>query len=149
MKITDALKTEHTIFLTVFDQIERMLPRLATLSEIRLVASMVEALLQGHASRETNLAYMALDHVMAESGQLNRMHEDHREFDDRLGQIQAAKSGAEARRLLKAVLGGCREHFKMEERHVFPLLETTLQPETLLTLGRSWLELHRAPAEVS
>ena len=43
MKITEALVAEHNTFLTVFDQIERVLPSLATPIEIRTMASIVEA----------------------------------------------------------------------------------------------------------
>jgi hemerythrin-like domain-containing protein len=139
MKITEALVAEHTIFLSVFDQIERVLPSLATPAEVRTMASIVEGLLEGHAQTETNLAYLALDHVLAHNGELKRMHQDHHEIDDRLRKVHTAKTCAEARRLLKAAIAASREHFRAEERSVFPLLEESLQEETLSELGKNWM----------
>ena len=140
MKITEALVAEHTIFLSVFDQIERVLPSLTTPAEVRTMASIVEGLLAGHAQTETNLAYLALDHVLADNGELKRMHQDHQEIDDRLRKVHTAKTCAEARRLLKVTIVGTREHFRGEERSVFPLLEKLLQEETLTKLGQSWMQ---------
>ena len=140
MKITEALVAEHTIFLTVFDQIERALPSLVTPAEVQTMASVVERLLEGHAKRETDLAYLALDHVMAHNGEIKRMHQEHHEIDDRLRQVQTASSCAQARRLLKSAITASREHFRAEERSVFPLLEKTLQAETLSQLGKSWVQ---------
>ena len=102
MKITEALVAEHNTFLLVFDQIERVLPSLATSPELRTMASIVEGLLESHAKTETNLAYLALDHVLAHNGELKRMHQDHHEIDDRLRKVHTAKTCAEARRLLTA-----------------------------------------------
>ena len=144
MKITEALVAEHTIFLSVFDQIERVLPSLATPAEVQTMASIVEGLLEGHAKTETNLAYLALDHVMEHNGELKRMHQDHHEIDDRLKKVHAAKTSAEARRLLKAAIVASREHFRAEERSVFPILEKSLQMETLTELGKTWMQRQAA-----
>ena len=44
MKITEALAMEHTVFLKVFDQIERALPSLTTQAEVGTMARMVEGM---------------------------------------------------------------------------------------------------------
>ena len=140
MKITEALVAEHTIFLTVFDQIERVLPSLATQTEVSTMASMVEGLLESHAKTETNVAYLALDHVLEQNGELKRMHQDHHEIDDRLRKVHTAETCAEARKLLKSALLTSREHFQLEERSVFPFIEKVLQQDTLVELGQTWLQ---------
>jgi hemerythrin-like domain-containing protein len=139
MRITEALVAEHTIFLNVFDQIERVLPSLTTPPEVQTMARIVEGLLEGHARTETNLAYLALDHMMHHNGELKRMHQDHHEIDDRLRKVHTVGTVAQARRLLKSAIGASREHFRAEERSVFPLLERTLQAETLDELGKTWM----------
>jgi len=144
MKITDVLITEHRIFLSVFDQIEHVLPSLTTPTELRTMAAIIEGMLSGHAAAETNLAYLALDHVLAEKGQLERMHEDHHEIDVRLKKVHATNTCAEMRHLLKTAIQSSREHFSYEEKFVFPFLERKLQDETLTELGRTWLQ--RSPA---
>ncbi len=146
MRITEALIAEHTIFLGVFEQIERALPSLATPAEVATMASIVEGLLRGHAQAETDLAYLALDHVLENDGALNRMHQDHHEIDDRLRRVHAARTCAEARRLLKAAIVASRDHFQGEEHHVFPFLEKTLQEETLTELGQAWMQRQARPA---
>ena len=145
MKITEALIAEHTIFLGVFDQIERVLPSLATPVEVGTMASVIEGMLENHAQTERELAYLALDHVLAHNGELKRMHQDHHEIDDRLRKVQTAKTCAEARRLLKAAIVASREHFRGEESSVFPLLEKALQQETLIALGKNWMQRPETP----
>jgi hemerythrin-like domain-containing protein len=146
MKITEALVAEHIIFLGVFDQIERALPSLTTPAEVKTMASVVEGMLEGHAKSETNLAYLALDHVLAQNGELKRMHQDHHEIDDRLRQVHTTSTCAEARRLLGAAIAASREHFRAEERSLFPMLEQVLQEDTLTELGQSWIERQAEPA---
>ncbi len=140
MKITEALVAEHVIFLTVFDQIERVLPSLTTPTEVRTMASIVGGLLEDHGKVETDLAYLALDHVLADNGELKRMHQDHHEIDDRLRKVHTAKTCAESRRLLKLVITASREHFRGEERNVFPLMEKALHKDTLAALGKNWMQ---------
>lgn len=144
MSIIEALLAEHVVFLRVFDQIERALPSLVTLAEVRTLAGMVEALLEEHARTETELAYLALDHVLEQSGELQSLHQEHQEIDDRLRRVHTAKTCAEARRLLKAALTTSREHFRGEEKHVFPLLAKCLRAETLLELGQNWRQRQAA-----
>ena len=146
MKITEALVAEHTIFLGVFDQIERVLPSLTTPMEVVTMARIIEGLLETHAQTETNLAYSALDHVLEHNGELKRMHQDHHEIDARLREVHTAGTVAQARRLLNTAITTSREHFRAEERSVFPLLEKVLQEETLIELGQNWLQRKPAPA---
>ena len=147
MKITEALVAEHTIFCIVFEQIERVLPSTSTQLEVQTLAGIVENLLKGHAERETSLAYLALDHALAQKGKLERLYEDHHELDQRLKAVGAARTCAEGRRLLKAAIDSSREHFQMEEKSYFPLMEKVLQRETLERLGGFWTE--RSPKAVT
>ncbi|HUJ43006.1 MAG TPA: hemerythrin domain-containing protein [Opitutaceae bacterium] len=140
MKITEALVAEHRIFRSVFDQIERVLPWLATVAEVKVLASVIEGMLEDHAGTETNLAYLALDHVMQDKGQLDRLHEEHQEIDASLRRVQQTDSCPEARRLLATAIAASRHHFHFEEQTVFPLLESVLQGGTLTELGATWSE---------
>jgi hemerythrin-like domain-containing protein len=146
MRITEALVAEHTVFLNVFEQIERVLPSLTTPTEVQTMAGIVQGLLESHAKTETDLAYLALDHVMEHNGELKRMNQDHHEIDDRLRKVHAAGTCAQARRLLKSAIKASREHFRAEERSVFPLLERTLQEETLSGLGETWMQRQTSSA---
>lgn len=138
--ITTALTTEHVVFGTVFEEIERALPNLASVGEARMLSSLVEGLLRRHGETETDLAYVALDHALDNRGQLDQLHQDHHEIDACLGRVREAANLDEARRLLKTALQASRLHFLREERSVFPLIEQTLDRHTLTELGKAWRE---------
>jgi len=146
--ITQALIMEHAVFCEVFEQIERVLAGPVSAPEVKMLASVVEGLLRSHGETETNLAYSALDHALADRGALDRLHQDHHEIDDHFKRIHRTTGPAEAQLLLKKALAATRKHFRREEKHVFPLLEKTLQPDTLWTLGRKWTESHAVSATV-
>jgi len=140
MKITEILSAEHAIFLTVFNQIEKALADVTTVTEVHTFGKIIEGLLESHAETERNLAYAALDHVLAEQDQLDRMHQEHEEVDSSLRRVFAAKEFAAACRCLKQAIRASRNHFRHEETVVFPLLDRSLQNETLEQLGKGWSE---------
>jgi hypothetical protein len=136
--IIDGLVAEHRVFLTVFDQIERSLPDIQYLGEIALLCRIIEGLLHDHGAAETDLAYIAFDHVLKEQNRYTRLNHDHQEIDGLLKEVETIEDLQEARSRLKASLNACRIHFNEEERNVFPLIEKTLQHETLSVLGKVW-----------
>jgi len=138
MDIIDALVIEHQVFLILFDEIEQMLPRLKTVGEVRAICRLLAGLLHNHGDEETNLIYIALDHVLLERHQLTRLNHDHHELDAVLKQVEAVEDFGEARRQLKATLAMARAHFSDEERNVFPVIERVLRRETLVELGTAW-----------
>jgi hemerythrin-like domain-containing protein len=136
--ILEGLVAEHRVFLTVFDQIEQELPGLKSVEEIRLLCRLLGGLLHDHGVAETDLAYVALDHILKQRRQQTRLYHDHQEIDRMLKEVAEIAELPKARALLKAALEACRAHFDEEERNVFPLIERALQPETLAVLGRVW-----------
>jgi hemerythrin-like domain-containing protein len=135
--ITETLITEHAVFLAIFDQVEQLLAKGATLPQVRMLANLVEGLLRAHGEKEQNLVYLALDHVQAEHEESDRLYQDHREIDERLQQVHSAADAAHARRLLRAALTASREHFAWEEEAIFPLAEQRLSAETLRALEKA------------
>jgi len=140
MTITQALIVEHTVFDTVFNQVVRALRKAQTAAEVKMLATLVEGVLRNHGDKEENLAYLALDHVLADKGELHSLYQEHQEIDDRWKRVQGAKDFTEARQLLKAALYAAREHFRSEERVIFPVVEQVLRRETLIELGQVWLQ---------
>jgi len=131
---------EHVVYHKVFDRIEQVLDGTRSAVEVKLLASVVEGLLEEHGETETNLAYAALDHALADRGALDRLHQDHQEIDGRFQRLHHVADAAEARRLLKEALAVTRAHFRREEETVFPALERSLRPDTLAQLGQQWRE---------
>ena len=147
MKITEILVAEHRTFLSVFAQIERALPGATRLAEVRMLARIVEGMLESHAGTETEQAFLALDHVLQDKGQLDRLHEEHLEIDTSLHLVHLAGDSLRARGLLQTAIDASRKHFAFEEQFVFPLIESALQPETLAGLGTTWRQqLEERPA---
>ena len=144
MKITEALLAEHVVFHNIFDYIERILPKVKTLAEVKSLAELMESLLLAHGKAEEDLVFAPLDHYLEQIGQRDTFHKEHREIDDSLLKVKAARRLAEARRLLSAAVLASREHFDHEERIVFPLAEKAMKRETLTELGETWMKQREA-----
>lgn len=140
MKITDILLAEHIVFHNVFDHIERELPRLRTVGEVKALAHLLEDLLHGHSQSEDDLLFAPMEHCLAQMGQLEGFLHEHREIDASLKRVLEAGRVADARRLMLRALAYSRNHFEHEERFVFPLAEQVMKPETLGELGRAWMK---------
>jgi hemerythrin-like domain-containing protein len=151
IKITEALMAEHSVFCDLFDQIEDCLPEMKTVAEVKLAARLVGGLLERHAQTETELAYVALDHVLEDKGRLDRLNQDHHELSVQFKLAWSARDCGEAKRLLQEALNASRAHFQFEEDSVFPLLCELLQDVTLAQLGDTWMQRYfetSRPAEV-
>jgi len=133
--ITYRLTNDHIVFCNVFNEIDRLLPDVRTLAEVRLLSRLVEGVLCSHADMEQNLAFAALDQALAENGELKRLNQDHQEIDSCLRNAALENDFNKAVRLLKLGLKASRAHFKREEKSVFPLLEKLFSPEALTTLA--------------
>ena len=100
MKITDILVAEHVVFHNLFDHIEKTLPRLKTLAEVKSLAATLDALMRPHANTEDELLMGPLEHCLEQIGQRELFHEEHKEIDTELAQVQKARGPKQARELL-------------------------------------------------
>ncbi len=146
MKITEALLAEHVVFHNLFDYIERILPTLRAVSEVRLLASVMEGVLVAHAKAEENLLFGPLAHCLEQYGQRDAFELEHHEIATCLVAVGRARSAREARRLLNGAVIASRKHFDHEERVVFPLAERVMKAETLAKLGEAWMKQREAAA---
>ena len=71
-------------------------------------------------------------------GKLENVRHDHDAIDKMLGQVQKARTRAEAQRVMMKVVHLARHEFDMEERIIFPMAENLLRSDTLLKLGKAW-----------
>ena len=147
MKVTDAIALEHAILLRVFDEVERVLPRLRSAAEVRTLATIVEGVLETHAELEINFAFVALDHTLYHKRRLTTLHHDHRELKDQFRRVHNAPTCQEARRRLRAGMGAARAHFGNEERGLFPNVERTLGLPALTALGEGFKKAAKAKAK--
>jgi hemerythrin-like domain-containing protein len=144
MKITEALLAEHMVFHNIFDHVERVLPKLKTIDEVKSLAKLMESLLRAHGKTEEELVFAPLDHCLEQIGQRDTFEEEHHEIDASLLKVKAARRLPEARRLLSVAVLASRRHFDHEERIVFPLAEKAMKRETLAELGKSWMKRREA-----
>jgi len=140
MKITDALLAEHVVFHNIFDHIERALPDVKTLAEVKSLAGLMESLLGTHGKTEEDLVFAPLNHYLEQLGQSDSFEHEHREIDNSLLRVKAARRLSEARQLLLQAVTASRTHFDREERMVFPLAEKVMKDETLARLGKTWMK---------
>jgi len=147
MKITEALLAEHVVFHNLFDHIERTLPRLKTLPEIRSLAGLLESLLETHSLAEDRLIIEPLEHCLEQLGQHETFHQEHIEIEENVKRAQTTRDLRKSRKHLLAAVLASRKHFDKEERIVFPMAEKLLKGKTLTALGKSWIQ-HRNAAIV-
>ena len=140
MKITEALQAEHLVFHNLFDQVERMAPRLSTLAELKTVAALLQHVLELHSRTEDDLFIGPLEHCFEQIGQRETFHQEHDDIESRLAGLQQARQAAKARELLLSIVVACRQHFDKEERIVFPMAEQILKSKTLTELGQTWMD---------
>src|SRR6266496_3072968 len=140
MKVTDALLAEHVVFHNLFDQVERMAPRMKTVAEVKSVARLLESLLEAHSEVEEELLVAPLEHCLEQIGHGETFHQEHQEIDENLNQAQLARNLRQARAHLLAAVVSSRKHFDKEERIVFPLAEKLLKSRTLTELWNTWAE---------
>ena len=144
MKITDALLAEHAVSKNLSDHLDRTLPRLKTLAEVKAVAAPLEAVLAAHSAAEDVLLIAPLEHCLSQLGQQENFHQEHETIDAHLRQLRAIKDLKQARKLLLAAVAYSRTHFDKEERILFPLAEKALKAKTLTTLGADWMQQRQA-----
>lgn len=140
MKITDALLAEHVVFHTLFDHIERSVPRLKSLGEVKTLAEMLETMLTQHSRSEDELLMNYLDDSIEQMGHREAFHEEHELIEKHLGAVRSARSLKAARKLLGEAVSGARKHFDKEERLIFPLAERVISYHNIMKLGERWLE---------
>jgi hemerythrin-like domain-containing protein len=140
MKITEALFAEHQVFHNLFDYVERTVHRSKTLAEVKLLASVIEVMLEAHSRTEDELFIGPLEHCFEQIGHRETFHQEHEEIEGNLKLAQKAKQLKQARKLLLAAVFASRKHFDKEERIVFPLAERVLSAKTLTALCQTWRE---------
>ena len=147
MKITEALLAEHHVFHSLFDHVERAVPHLKTLGELKALAALLEASLKAHSDAEDELLFAAMEHCIEQIGQAKTFHDEHEEIDRTLLGVQQTRRAATARTLLKSAVEASRRHFDKEERIVFPMAEKILSSATLTKLGSAWAGRRESGAE--
>ena len=140
MKITEVLFAEHQVFHNMFDYVERNVSRAKTLAEVKLMAALIEAMLEAHSRTEDELFIGPLEHCFEQIGHRETFHQEHEEIESNLKLAQKAKQLKQARRMVLAAVIASRKHFDKEERIVFPLAERVLSAKTLTELGLTWSE---------
>ncbi len=138
MKITQALLAEHVVFHNLFDHVERSVPKLKSLPEVRALAALLEAMLKIHSLTEDELLVEPLEPSLSQLGQDENFHDEHEEIDADLAGVRVARQLKEGKRLLLRAVLLSRRHFDREERIVFPLAERVLSAKNLLLLGKKW-----------
>ena len=144
MKITGILRAEHSVFHNLFDYIERTLPSLKTVAEIKSLARLTETLLAAHSQTEDDLFIEPLEHCFEQVGQRETFHEEHEAIERALTAVQKTRDLKTAWRQLLTVVIAARKHFDKEERIVFPMAERVLKAKTLNDLGEEWLKRREA-----
>lgn len=147
MNITAALLAEHGVFYAQFDYLERTVPT-ASLEEVKKLAAMLEAALEGHADLEDDVLIAPLEEHVGKEGVTAAMRDEHNEIRQLISRMPFARTAEEARELLLDIVEKARSHFAKEEESLFPLAEQVLPTETLRRLGEQWAAYRRVRVEI-
>ena len=135
---------EHAVFHNLFDHIEAAVPRLGTLGEVKLLATLVDKVMAPHSKTEDDLFIEPLEHCFDQIGQNETFHAEHRQIEEMLAAVLTARTLKDAKKILLKVIAASRRHFDKEERIVFPMAERVLKTKTLSDLGTEWLRKRAA-----
>src|ERR1017187_5774522 len=135
MKITQVLMAEHAVFHNLFDHIEAVAPRLKTLGEVKLLATLVDKVMAPHSKTEDDLFIEPLEHCFEQIGQNETFHQEHELIEETLVKVRKARTLKDAKRLLLGAIAASRKHFEKEERIVFPMADRVMKVKTLADLG--------------
>ena len=136
--ITAALAAEHKTFFGLFDQVEKELPQVQTVTEVREVGLKLENMLRRHSKAEDDLLLMAQSAAPELKNRFARCLQDHQEIHVEYVQLHTTQHSTKAKRLLKEAIRHSRIHFEYEEHIIFPLIEKTVDPQTLTRLSSMW-----------
>jgi len=80
---------------------------------------------------------------------LATVQQERRELNERLREVQEAPTCDRASGRLRAAMGAAREHFRDEERNLFPAVERALGLGVLSALGEAFKKATKAKANVA
>ena len=135
---------EHAVFHNLFDHIEAAVPRLGTLGEVKLLATLVDKVMAPHSKTEDDLFIEPLEHCFDQIGQNETFHAEHRQIEEMLAGVHKARTLKDAKKILLEAMAASRKHFDKEERIVFPMAERVLKPKTLSDAGHGMVAEARA-----
>ncbi len=145
MKITEALQAEHFVFHSIFDYLEKTVPKIQNLVEIKALADLLETVHEAHSRVEDQLILEPLSDCLDNLAQAENFEAEHKEIDESLLGVQTAETVEQARHLLLRTVHWCRKHFDREERIIFPLAEEWLKDKNLTDLGAAWQQQRQLP----
>jgi len=140
MKMTDALLGEHAVFYAIFDNLEKQIPGIESLDNLKSLAELLAAPLIGHAMLENEELFTALDPQLGGQGPLEVMRGEHGEIEGTLQDAANATDLKDLKQQLLRILQVARNHFGKEENVLFPMALSHLGEGKLTALGNTWAE---------
>jgi hemerythrin-like domain-containing protein len=139
MKITDALLGEHAVFYSMFDHLDKNMPQIDSIQELKSLASIIAAPLVGHSGLENNELFVALDPFLAGQGPLEVMRQEHEEIEGTFSKLGEFEDLDELKTELTRIMRVARDHFKKEEGVLFPMANQAIGGK-LESLGETWAQ---------
>lgn len=144
MKLTDALLGEHATFYVLFDEIQDIAETESAIAQWRGATTVLRAMVNSHAILEERLLFSALEPLFGQQeGPLAVLKAEHREMERMLANMLEEPDVDRAILWISEALNASRDHFRKEERVLFPMAQRMLGDETLTRLGQAWAETRR------
>ena len=141
MKVTERLKAEHGVLLTLLDHLEALLRSGAAPAVLRATTAAVAAAEETHALFEERLLFRLVAASLGpESPVVSSLLEEHEHIAELSRRIL---SGTFDEGTVGAYLAGLRQHIERETHRFFPLLDEIV-PEERLVAASNWDAEHVA-----
>lgn len=140
MRVTDALLGEHAVFYALFDQVEAVASSAGAVTQVEAATAVLSVVVGSHAALEDELLFAALESRIGKEGPLLVMRAEHEEMERALEKIEDARDLEQAAGYIHEALRVARDHFRKEEKVLFPMAEQMLDEPTLVRLGEIWAD---------
>ncbi|HEY5566929.1 MAG TPA: hemerythrin domain-containing protein [Gammaproteobacteria bacterium] len=141
MKATEYLNTEHGVFLTQLDVLERMLNEKTPPGELRAVTLAIAEAVEKHRDAEETILYPA---ILKEFGEgfppMRVMEAEHKEIQRLVGEV--ASGDGDMRELVGGFIDVLRQHIAKERAVLFPMAEQRIAETDLERMAHECVEHH-------
>ncbi|MCZ2111054.1 MAG: hemerythrin domain-containing protein [Dehalococcoidia bacterium] len=140
MDVTQALLGEHGVVHLLVEQLEEVLERYHTATELRAAAEPLAITLLGHARIEDEALFQPYEKQTGSLGPLKCLRHEHELMDRQIRVLFRLQDPQALRAQIRALLDVIRRHLAREEEVMFKAARDAIDKGELEHLGHHWAE---------
>ncbi|MCC6763274.1 MAG: hemerythrin domain-containing protein [Deltaproteobacteria bacterium] len=140
MDVTQALLGEHGVVHLLVEQLEEVLERYQTATELRAACEPLAITLLGHARIEDETLFQPYEKHIGSLGPLKCLRHEHELMDQQIRAMFRLEDPNALREQIRALLDVTRRHLAREEEVMFKAAREAIEKDELEHLGHHWAE---------